>query len=259
MFALPAGVDRPRTLKEGAGGYTPEGKDTGLVKPKGTNRIRAHENLETVPLRSRKPEWLKVRSPGGPNYLHLKKKMRSQSLHTVCEEAGCPNIGECWESGTATFMILGDVCTRACKYCGVAHGMPTELDEDEPRRVAETCEAMELEHVVITSVNRVELPDGGAGIYAETIRQIHELNPGTEALLAFMRGEREEGLPFAPPFLKVEGRVVSQSALCSHLVACREGLVPFYESVGFERSDDLVDHPDGDPERLVRMRAVFDE
>jgi len=144
-------------------------------------------------LRARKPEWLKVRSPGGPNYLRLKKKMRSEALHTVCEEAGCPNIGECWEAGTATFMILGDVCTRACKYCGVAHGMPTHLDEDEPRRVAETVRGMELEHVVITSVNRDELPDGGAGIYAETVRQVHALVPGcsVELLIPDFKGDEE--------------------------------------------------------------------
>ncbi|HBU58053.1 MAG TPA: lipoyl synthase [Gemmatimonadetes bacterium] len=142
-------------------------------------------------MRSRKPSWLKVRSPGGPNYLRLKKKMRAEGLHTVCEEAGCPNIGECWEAGTATFMILGDVCTRACKYCGVAHGLPTELDEDEPRRVAQTVQEMALEHVVITSVNRDELPDGGAGIYAETIRQIHREVPGcsVEVLIPDFKGD----------------------------------------------------------------------
>lgn len=172
-------------------GYAPTGKDTGIVKPKGTSRIRAHEGLDTIPLRERKPEWLKVRSPGGANYLRLKQLMRSRSLHTVCEEAGCPNIGECWEAGTATFMILGDVCTRACKYCGVAHGMPTELDLDEPRRVAETVAAMALEHVVITSVNRDELPDGGAGIYAETIRRIHDAVPGcsVEVLIPDFKGD----------------------------------------------------------------------
>jgi lipoic acid synthetase len=164
-----------------------------VVKPKGTARIRAHEGLDTIPLRSRKPPWLKVRSPGGENYLRLQRRMRSQSLHTVCEEAGCPNIGECWEAGTATFMILGDVCTRACKYCGVAHGMPTELDTDEPRRVAETCEAMALEHVVITSVNRDELPDGGAGIYADTIRQIRSRLPScsVEVLIPDFKGAED--------------------------------------------------------------------
>jgi lipoic acid synthetase len=117
--------------------------------------------------------------------------MRSQSLHTVCEEAGCPNIGECWEAGTATFMILGDVCTRACKYCAVAHGMPTELDRDEPRRVAETVAAMALEHVVITSVNRDELEDGGAGIYAETVREIRRRVPdcSVELLIPDFKGD----------------------------------------------------------------------
>ncbi len=161
-----------------------------MVRPKGTSKIRAHEGLTTVELRSRKPAWLKVRSPGGPNYMRLKRMMRSEALHTVCEEAGCPNIGECWEAGTATFMILGDVCTRACKYCGVAHGMPTELDRDEPRRVAETVAAMGLEHVVITSVNRDELADGGASIYAETIRRIHEAMPGcsVEVLIPDFKG-----------------------------------------------------------------------
>jgi lipoic acid synthetase len=144
-------------------------------------------------LRDRKPEWLKVPSPGGQNYLRLKQLMRSGSLHTVCEEAGCPNIGECWEAGTATFMILGDVCTRACKYCAVAHGMPTELDEDEPRRVAETIATMGLEHVVITSVNRDELADGGAAIYAATVREIRTRVPGCsiELLIPDFKGDEE--------------------------------------------------------------------
>ena len=174
-------------------GYAPTGKDTGVVKPKGTSRIRAHEGLATVDIRDRKPPWLKVRSPGGTNYLRLKKLMRSEGLHTVCEEAGCPNIGECWEAGTATFMILGDVCTRACKYCGVAHGMPTELDRDEPRRVAETVRRMGLEHVVVTSVNRDELPDGGAGIYAETIVRIQEAVSGcsVEVLIPDFKGDED--------------------------------------------------------------------
>jgi lipoic acid synthetase len=187
------GIGVSSSTTEAPRGYAPVGKDTGVVKPKGTSRIRAHEGLETIDLRSRKPGWLKVRSPGGDNYRRLKKMMRSESLHTVCEEAGCPNIGECWEAGTATFMILGDVCTRACKYCGVAHGMPTELDTDEPRRVAESVARLELEHVVITSVNRDELPDGGAGIYAETIRRIHDEVPGcsVEVLIPDFKGDEE--------------------------------------------------------------------
>ena len=180
-----------KTLMESSGGYAPGGKDTGLVKPKGSSSIRAHEGLDTVPMRARKPDWLKVRSPGGPEYLRLKGLMRSQALHTVCEEAGCPNIGECWEAGTATFMILGDVCTRACKYCAVAHGLPTELDLGEPARVADTVRAMALEHVVITSVNRDELSDGGAGIYAETISRIHDSVPGcsVEVLIPDFKGD----------------------------------------------------------------------
>jgi len=171
-------------------GYAPAGKDTGLVTPKGSPRIRAHAGIETLDLRTRKPAWLKVRSPGGPNYRRLKGLMREGGLHTVCEEAGCPNIGECWESGTATFMILGDVCTRACKYCGVAHGLPTELDLDEPRRVAEAVRELALEHVVITSVNRDELEDGGAGIYAETVRRIVRAVPGcsVEVLVPDFKG-----------------------------------------------------------------------
>lgn len=172
------------------GGYAPLGKDNGIVKSKGTVNLPRPEGREPVQHRARKPEWLKVRAPGGENYLRLKSLMRSQGLHTVCEEAHCPNIGECWESGTATFMILGDVCTRACKYCAVAHGLPTELDWDEPRRVADSVAAMGLEHAVITSVNRDELADGGAAIYAETIRQIHERVPGctVEVLIPDFKG-----------------------------------------------------------------------
>lgn len=180
-----------KTLTQASEGYAPSGKDSGIVKPKGTSQIPGHAGLITISIRSRKPEWLKVRSPGGAGYLRLKQLMRSQSLHTVCEEAGCPNIGECWEAGTATFMILGDVCTRACKYCGVAHGLPTELDLGEPGRVADSVRIMELEHVVITSVNRDELKDGGAGIYAETIRRIHEAVPGcsVEVLVPDFKGD----------------------------------------------------------------------
>lgn len=181
------------TLIKSSKGYAPGDKDTGVVKPKGSSKIQAHSGLDTVPLRAQKPAWLKVRPPGGSEYLRLKRLMRTQSLHTVCEEAGCPNIGECWEAGTATFMILGDVCTRACKYCAVAHGLPTELDLDEPRRVAESVQTMSLEHVVITSVNRDELSDGGASIYAETIRQIKAVMPNcsVEVLIPDFKGDEK--------------------------------------------------------------------
>jgi lipoic acid synthetase len=171
-------------------GYAPQGKDNGVVKSKGTVNVPLLEGQQPLEHRARKPEWLKVRAPGSPNYLRLKQLMRDQGLHTVCEEAHCPNIGECWESGTATFMILGDVCTRACKYCAVAHGLPTELDQDEPRRVADSVVTMGLEHAVVTSVNRDELKNGGAEIYAEVIRQIHARQPGcsVEVLVPDFKG-----------------------------------------------------------------------
>jgi len=132
-----------------------------------------------IPLRPipQRPDWLKVRLPAGPRYIELKNLMREQALHTVCEEARCPNIGECWGHGTATFMILGDVCTRACRYCAVTSGRPTTLDLTEPKRVAETVQTMGLRHAVVTSVDRDDLPDGGASLFAATIRKIHELNP----------------------------------------------------------------------------------
>ena len=127
--------------------------------------------LTLVEPRAPKPEWLKVRAPGSPSYLRLKELMRGLELHTVCEEARCPNIGECWHHGTATFMILGDVCTRACSYCAVAHGRPATVDATEPERVAKAIQTLGLNYVVITSVDRDDLPDGGASIFAETIRE----------------------------------------------------------------------------------------
>src|SRR5712692_5992844 len=130
-----------------------------------------------VPLDTRRPDWLRVRLPGGPNYQELKGLMRGLELHTVCEEAHCPNIGECWEARTATFMILGDTCTRACGFCAVKTGRPLTLDLGEPVRVAEAIERMGLRHAVITSVNRDELEDGGAGIFAGTIRQVRKRSP----------------------------------------------------------------------------------
>ncbi|KKL85587.1 hypothetical protein LCGC14_1953230 [marine sediment metagenome] len=127
----------------------------------------------------RKPEWLKVRFPGGPNYVRLKGLIREKRLHTVCEEAHCPNIGECWEAGTATFMILGDTCTRACAFCAVTSGRPQALDMGEPLRVAQAVRRMGLTHAVVTSVNRDDEPDGGAAIFAATIRSIRRLCSGT--------------------------------------------------------------------------------
>ncbi len=126
----------------------------------------------------RRPDWLKVRVPGGPNFVELKTIMRENELHTVCEEAHCPNIGECWEHRTATFMILGDICTRACGFCAVTSGKPVGLDLHEPQRVAGAVQKMGLKHVVITSVNRDDLSDGGSAVFAATIRKVREANPG---------------------------------------------------------------------------------
>jgi lipoic acid synthetase len=133
--------------------------------------------LQFIGPREPKPEWLKVRAPGSENYLRLKGIMKELKLNTVCEDARCPNIGECWHHGTATFMILGDVCTRACAYCAVAHGRPSELDLAEPARVAEAIARMALQHAVITSVDRDDQKDGGASIFAETIRLTRERTP----------------------------------------------------------------------------------
>ena len=126
----------------------------------------------------RKPDWLRARVPGGEGYLRLKGIIDEHRLHTVCQEASCPNMGECWSRGSATIMILGDTCTRSCGFCNVKTGRPSTLDTDEPRRVAQSLKLMGLKHVVITSVNRDELPDGGAAIWAETIRRVHEACPG---------------------------------------------------------------------------------
>ena len=138
-------------------------------------QIMGRHRAEALP--ERKPSWLKVKAPGGPNYARLRHLMRELDLHTVCEEAHCPNVGECWEHGTATFMILGDVCTRNCGYCAVTHGRPPKYDLSEPGRVAAAIAEMRLQHAVITSVDRDDLPDFGAYIFAETIRQIHEQVP----------------------------------------------------------------------------------
>ena len=126
----------------------------------------------------RKPAWLKVRAPGGANYIRLKRLLHDANLHTVCEEAHCPNIGECWEDATATFMILGDVCTRNCGYCAIAHGKPTWEDREEPERIGQATARLGLAHVVITSVNRDDLADGGAAHWAATIRAVRRHAPG---------------------------------------------------------------------------------
>ena len=154
VFEIPGEVERPRSRGRG---------------PSNTS----------VPIDHARPEWLKVRLPTGPTYENLRRLMRGKELHTVCEEAHCPNMAECWGAGTATFMILGDTCTRSCGFCAVKSGRPGVVDAKEPQRVGEAVAQMALGHAVVTSVNRDELPDGGAEIFAETIREIRRQSPGT--------------------------------------------------------------------------------
>lgn len=151
------------------------------------------DSPETQLSGNRRPEWLKVRAPGGEDYARIKNMMRAKALHTVCEEARCPNISECWNAGTATFMIHGDTCTRSCGFCAVKTGRPLPVDLDEPRRVAEAVGKMDLKHCVITSVNRDELKDGGSIIWAETIREVRAAAPNTtiEVLIPDFKGNKE--------------------------------------------------------------------
>lgn len=166
-------------------------------------RHRGHANAPVHPLSEtpeslaekgrRLPDWIRGKIPGGEGYNRIKQLVGEKRLHTVCAEARCPNLGECWSRGTATFMILGDICTRSCTFCAVKSGRPTELDLDEPARVADSIRIMDLEHAVITSVNRDELQDGGASIFAETARQIRARSPKTriEFLVPDLMGRRD--------------------------------------------------------------------
>jgi len=149
------------------------------------------DKINTNPLR--RPEWIKVQPPSGETYKNIHNLMRSKELHTVCEEAMCPNLGECWGSGTATFLMLGDVCTRSCVFCDIKHGQPELLDWDEPARVADSVQKMNLKHAVITSVNRDERRDGGAPIFAMVIREIRAIHPGCsiEVLIPDFKGSLE--------------------------------------------------------------------
>ena len=155
---------------------------------------RDRVNPEIIPtLPQRRPEWIKVRAPSGETYQRLQGLMRSKALHTVCEEAMCPNLGECWGAGTATFLMLGDVCTRTCGFCDIKHGKPSPLDWLEPERVAQAVKAMNLKHTVITNVNRDDRKDGGAPIFAMVIRRIREIHPGCsiEVLIPDFKGSVE--------------------------------------------------------------------
>ncbi|WP_168581627.1 lipoyl synthase [Gephyromycinifex aptenodytis] len=166
------------------------------VAPEGRRLLRVEAKNAETPI-ERKPEWIRTTAKMGPEYAQLHSMVRSGGLHTVCQEAGCPNIFECWEDREATFLIGGDVCTRRCDFCDIATGRPVELDLDEPRRVAESIASMELRYATITGVARDDRPDGAAGLYADTIRAVHELNPNT-------------GVEILPPDFGAKPELVSQ-------------------------------------------------
>ncbi len=163
------------------------------VEPEGRRLLRLEVRNAQTPI-ERKPSWIKTRARMGPEYTELKSLVRREGLHTVCEEAGCPNIYECWEDREATFLIGGEQCTRRCDFCQIDTGKPAALDRDEPRRVAESVQAMGLRYATVTGVARDDLADGGAWLYAETVRQIHRLNPGTgvELLIPDFNGRPDQ-------------------------------------------------------------------
>lgn len=157
------------------------------------DRLIQPDPIEGAPPPLRRPDWIRVRAPNGETYEKLKHLMRAKTLHTVCEEAMCPNMGECWGSGTATFLMMGAVCTRTCGFCDIKHGRPSPLDFTEPERVAQAVKAMDLKHAVITSVNRDEREDGGAPIFAAVIKRIREIHAGCsiEVLIPDFKGKIE--------------------------------------------------------------------
>lgn len=181
------------------------------TRPQPGEKQRAAEKVARIPVKinpterpQRKPKWIRAQSQARPEVQRIKRILRDQKLHTVCEEASCPNLGECFAHGTATFMIMGDICTRRCPFCDVAHGRPEALDPDEPRHLAETIQALGLNYVVITSVDRDDLRDGGAGHFVDCIREVRTLNPNTriEILVPDFRGRMDRALEImhqAPP------------------------------------------------------------
>ncbi|WP_018140337.1 lipoyl synthase [Thioalkalivibrio sp. ALJ7] len=181
------------------------------ARPQPGEKQRAADKVARIPVKinpterpQRKPKWIRAQSQARPEVQRIKGILREQKLHTVCEEASCPNLGECFAHGTATFMIMGDICTRRCPFCDVAHGRPEALDADEPRHLAETIQALGLKYVVITSVDRDDLRDGGAGHFVDCIRKVRALNPNTkiEILVPDFRGRMDRALDImhqAPP------------------------------------------------------------
>ena len=238
-----------------------------VERPRSRGRSAANER---VPIDRARPEWLKVRLPMGPQVEELRRLMRSKSLHTVCEEARCPNMAECWGAGTATFMILGDTCTRSCGFCAVKTGRPLALDHEEPARVGEAVARMGLGHAVVTSVNRDELADGGAAIFADTIREIRQRSPGTsvEVLIPDFRGVVEaldvvldtrpdilnhnvETVPRLYPRVRPQARFERSLAVLAHTkrrapdLVCKSGIM-----VGLGETRDEV---------IATMRAIADQ
>jgi lipoic acid synthetase len=188
MKTLPSGSEMSKELPI----FEPQGSHEPATQPM-TIAMGGSVDASAVngPDRRRHPEWIRAKLPSGDNFNEIRELLKTQSLNTVCEEARCPNIGECWEQRTATVMILGDTCTRACGFCAVKTGRPTWNDPDEPRRVAEAAKVMGLEHCVVTSVARDDLPDGGASVFAETIRAMRRQSPemGVEVLIPDFNGE----------------------------------------------------------------------
>ncbi len=174
-----------------------EGKKTPGVKLKGEAKTaRIPIKVVQPETRLKKPDWIRVKAPSGSRFYEIKDILREQKLHTVCEEAACPNIGECFGKGTATFMIMGDICTRRCPFCDVGHGRPLPLDPNEPKHLAETVAALKLKYIVITSVDRDDLKDGGAQHFVECIQAVRTLSPGTqiEVLVPDFRGRMDAAL-----------------------------------------------------------------
>jgi lipoyl synthase len=194
---LPASLEAARPLP-----IEPGVKQRGDAK---TARVFAKYDIKVIAAeRLKKPDWIRVRAPSSPRFYEIKRILREHKLHTVCEEASCPNIGECFGKGTATFMIMGDICTRRCPFCDVGHGRPLPLDPDEPANLAATIAALKLSYVVITSVDRDDLRDGGARHFVDCIRAVRERSPATriEVLVPDFRGRLERALGIlaeAPP------------------------------------------------------------
>ncbi len=180
-----------------------------------------------------KPDWLKIRIPAGKEYLGVREIVNEHKLHTICTSGNCPNMCDCWERGTATLMILGDICTRSCKFCNVKTGKPLPADQEEPQRVAESVRLMGLKHCVLTSVDRDDLDDGGAGLWAETIRAVKEKNPGTtiEALIPDFQGKEE----------LVQILIDSGAEVISHNLETVRRLTPQVRSVAsYDRSLEVI-------------------